>query len=191
MSASILRAVWRGRFAAAAPLALLMLVFAGAAAGQDQWPPPRPPHGGPPGGPPHHRGGPPPLEHVLERNAERLGLDAATEAEIRAISSASRAEGERIRESLDAAHREMRALLSADAPDESAVMQQVERIGALETEAHKSRLRGMLQIRALLTPEQRAVLVEIHKERRARRGERRGGPRRRDELPAPEPHGVE
>jgi len=111
---------------------------------------------------------------VLERNADRLGLDPAVEQEIRAIASASRAESERTRALLDAAHERMHALLAVDLPDEPAVMQQAERIGALETDERKSRLRGMLQIRALLTPEQRALLVEIHEERRSRRGDERG-----------------
>jgi len=75
---------------------------------------------------------------------------------------------------LVAAHEQMHALLAADVPDEAAVMQQAERIGALETDERKTRLRGMLQIRALLTPEQRALLVEIHEARRSRRGDDRG-----------------
>ncbi len=180
--------------ATAVAVALLTLGLAAGASGEERWPRPPPPPGGPPGPPPHHRGGPPPIERVLERNAERLGLDPATEAEIRAISSASRAEGERIRASLDAAHRTMRALLSQDAPAEAEVMRQAEQIGALETEAQKSRLRAMLRIRSLLTPEQRAVLVEIHEERRARRGERRGPPRMqkwRDEPSEREPGAPE
>jgi Spy/CpxP family protein refolding chaperone len=177
MSAGILRTVRRAGCGAVILLALQLFVSASALAGEDRRPPP--PHGGPPGGgPPPHRGDPPPLEHILERNAERLGLDPAVEAEISATSSASRAEGDRLRDSLDEAHREMRELLSSDTPDESAVMKQAERLGALETEANKSRLRGMLKIRSLLTPEQRAVLVEIHEERRSRHGERRRGPGR-------------
>ena len=62
------------------------------------------------------------------------------------------------------AHEEMRNLLSREAPDESAVMQQAEGIGELELEERKNRLRATLQIRALLTLEQRQELIRIREE---------------------------
>jgi Spy/CpxP family protein refolding chaperone len=74
----------------------------------------------------------------------------------------------------------MRRLLGQDRPDEAAVMQQAERIGALEIELHKQRLRTMLRIRALLTPEQRRELVTIH-------GERHRGRQRRPAQTPPQP----
>ena len=46
-------------------------------------------------------------------------------------------------------------------------MQQAEAIGQAETELHKHRLAAMVQIRALLTDEQRAELMEIREETRA------------------------
>jgi Spy/CpxP family protein refolding chaperone len=49
----------------------------------------------------------------------------------------------------------MKTLLAHDTPDESAVMQQIDSIGLAETEMHKHRLGTMLEIRTLLTPEQR------------------------------------
>jgi Spy/CpxP family protein refolding chaperone len=197
---SLHRSTHRRARALLATFAWMLLVSAGSVWGQDERPPPPPPrHGGPPGGPgdgppggpPHHRRGPPPLERVLEHNAERIGLDPAVEEKIGVISSDTRATGERTREALDAAHEKIRVLLSADAPDESEVLEQADRIGALETESQKTRLRGMLRIRALLTAEQRAMLVEIHEERRSRRGERRHRPGRRDGPREPEPDGLE
>ena len=47
------------------------------------------------------------------------------------------------------------------APDEAAVMQHADAIGQAETEMHKHRLATMLEIRALLTPEQRQELTQI------------------------------
>ncbi|MCG8591786.1 MAG: Spy/CpxP family protein refolding chaperone [Proteobacteria bacterium] len=127
-------------------------------------------------GPRHHRRGPPPLHHVLERNADRLGLDASTLAEIRAIGEASRERADRLRDEIRDLHDEMRDLIDRDAPDEPAVMRQAERIGAARTEAHKERLATMLRVRALLTREQRQALVELHRERREERRGRRGPP---------------
>ena len=134
----------------------------------------RPP--GPPGGGRGH--GPPPLDRVLQEHAESLGLAPEVEAEIREISGASRAEGEAIRRSLHETHDALRAMLGSESPDEAEVMSLADEIGALETQAHKSRLRAMLRIRALLTPEQRRALVEINEKRRGRhrRGPPPGGP---------------
>jgi Spy/CpxP family protein refolding chaperone len=127
------------------------------------------------------RGPKPSFDHLLERHAERLGLDDATQARIRAIADARREEGERLAERVRALHGEMRALLDQDAPDTDAVMRQAEAIGAAETEMHKQRLATLLEIRALLTPEQRRELVRIVEERK-----REHGPGRRD-TGSPEP----
>jgi Spy/CpxP family protein refolding chaperone len=45
--------------------------------------------------------------------------------------------------------------LEQEDPDEAAVMEQAEAIGALRTESRKQGLRTLLDVRALLTPEQR------------------------------------
>jgi len=119
-------------------------------------------------GPPHRRG-PPPIDRLLDRHAEQLGLDDETRVRIREIADASRGDAERIRAELRERHAELRQLLGARTPDRDAIMRQAERIGAAKTESQKHRLRTMLQIRALLTPEQREVLVRLHQERRRRR----------------------
>jgi Spy/CpxP family protein refolding chaperone len=105
---------------------------------------------------------------LIEEHAEQLGLDEATLEAIGKIVDEARAEGRELRGELRSAHGEMRALLSQDEPDEAAVMKQAETIGELETELQKHRLRSVLQIRALLTPEQREELVRIRQEFRAR-----------------------
>ena len=159
MSRTSLTNRWSGLTAAA-----LLLASAGAAFG-------KPPHA------PHHgRRGPPLIEQVLERHAERLGLDAQARARIEEIADAAQAESEPLRETLHALHDELRAELAKDAPEEATVMQLAERIGAAETDERKLRLRSMLRIRALLTEQQRAELVKIHAERR--RDEPRHGPPR-------------
>ena len=65
-------------------------------------------------------------------------------------------------------HEGMKALLSQSSPDEAAVMQRVEEIGAVEVEMHKHRLDTMLAIRALLTPEQREEMTRLREESRGR-----------------------
>ena len=154
---------------------LLLAVLLAAAAGA------LPARAGEHGSGPHHE--PPPLDALLERNAERLGLDADTLARVRAIVAASRPEHDRLADELHALRLEMRAQLSADAPDRDAAMQLADRIGAVETALDKHRLATMLEIRTLLTPEQRRELVRIHDERRRAWLEQKT----REEPPPPPP----
>jgi len=145
-------------------------------------------HGGPPAPP----GGPPPCSDpgtLVERHAERLGLDDATVAKIRVVIDGSRERNEEIRRKLDEAHHEMGGLLSAESPDEATVMRQVEKIGAFEVEEHKNRLRAILEIRQMLTPEQRRELVEIRKEAFAGGGPPPGCHGRGPGRGGPPPHG--
>ena len=111
------------------------------------------------------------IERLLERNAERLHLDDATRERIRSLAAAARAKSEPQREALRQLHEEMHALLTSDAPAESAVLAKADEIGGAETALHKERLRTMLAIRALLTPEQRRELVRIHEEFRSQHPE--------------------
>jgi len=117
-----------------------------------------------------HRRGRPPLEEKLERHAARLGLDAETRAGIREIALAARGESEALGEEIQALRSELHRLLAAREPDVPRIMELADRLGEKKTELRKHRLRTMLRIRALLTPEQRAELVEIHRERHRSRG---------------------
>jgi Spy/CpxP family protein refolding chaperone len=140
-------------------LALLLLLAAPLAEAGEK------PHG--------RRHGPPPLDAILERNAERLGIDAETLARIRATADAYRPEHDRLKDEVHALRRELRGLLEAESPDREAVMAVADRIGATETALDKHRLATLLEVRAMLTPEQREELVSIFEERRRERHERK------------------
>jgi Spy/CpxP family protein refolding chaperone len=122
------------------------------------------------------RHGPPPIDRILERHAEELGLSDEVRAEVREIAAAAEQEAEPLRDALSAERDAMHALLAQDAPDPDAVMRQAEAIGAAETEMHKQRLRTLLAVRELLTPEQRRGLVKIFEEKRQRMKEWRKDP---------------
>lgn len=176
LSDTIGRALTRSLLAASLSIAAATL-FLGAACAVAQ-PPPEPGH--------HRRR--PPFEQILELHADRLNLDDATLEKIRAIAVEARKEARPLHERLRESREAMRRLLDQEPPDEGAVMEQAERIGTLEIEVQKQRLRTMLKIRALLTPAQRRELVKIHEERRRhRRGsQRKATPPAADEAtPAP------
>jgi Spy/CpxP family protein refolding chaperone len=102
-------------------------------------------------------------DRFIAEYAERLGLDKETLVTIRTIVDAARTQGETLRADLRQAYAQMRALLSQEGPNEAAVMQQADAIGALELAARKQRLQVMLRIRALLTPAQRQELSRLQK----------------------------
>lgn len=100
----------------------------------------------------------------IDRHGERLGLEAATSAEITKISQASKQEQERLQVKLDEAQAGLRKLLGRGTPDEAAVMKQADEIGSIELAMRKNRLAAMLAIRSLLTEEQRETLLELKDE---------------------------
>jgi Spy/CpxP family protein refolding chaperone len=108
-------------------------------------------------------------DRFIAEYVEPLGLDQETLATIRTMVEASRAQGETLRAALRQAYAQMRAQLSREVPDEAAVMQQADAIGALELAARKQRLQVMLQIRALLTPAQRQGLIRLQETWHTRR----------------------
>jgi Spy/CpxP family protein refolding chaperone len=153
--------------AAAAAFALVACLFqAGSAEAQPRGPEPDRP------------------EHFIGEHADELGLDEGTRTQIEEIVLRSRREAEKLRRAHHQAGRTLRQLLELDEPDEASVMQQADVVGSLESQRLKQRIGSMLEIRALLTPEQRRRLVEI---READGGDRPGRRERREQMRACEP----
>lgn len=135
--------------------ALVALVALAGAAGA------RPPFGGGFFGP--HGGAD--SGRFLEMLADRLEVDEETRGAIDEKFQASREQAEPLRAELHGRHVALREMLRADEPDREAVMAQAERIGELETGLRKLRLATLLEVRALLSDEQRAELAALHEER--------------------------
>jgi len=64
------------------------------------------------------------------------------------------------RGNLQIAQLDLRKLIRVDKPDQRAINAQIDRIGTMRTNLQKSRISSMLEIRAVLTPEQRQQLRE-------------------------------
>ncbi len=120
-----------------------------------------------PEGPRPGRGGPPHDVFLIEKHAERLNLDDKTLEQIRSIVAVSKERSSGLRTELREAHMTMRELLSAETPDEKAVMEQAEKIGTIRNNLAKHHLRVLLQIRPLLTTDQVQELGRIREERRS------------------------
>ena len=124
----------------------------------------------------------------LERLVEELGLDERTLAQVDAIIDASRAKKRTLRRQLREAHQHMRSLLEEETPRETALLEQVDVIGGLRTELRKEQLKTMLRVRALLSPEQRATLLE--RLNKSPRHGRRGFGWHQDSHSSPRPNEV-
>jgi len=139
--------------------------------------------GGPrgPGGPHGPHGGPAgPELFLMERYAEQIGLDEAEIAAIRQAVRASHPEMMALHEEMRAARAKLGELLQQESPDSASVMAQAEVLNSLEGKMLELRLRKTLEIRGMLTPEQRAELVRILDEHRQAREQRRA--ERRQQL---------
>jgi len=109
-------------------------------------------------------------ERFIEEHAEELGLSAETREAMEEIAADSRARSEELREASSADRDAMHALMKEPLPDEDAVMKLSDKMSANHREMKKSRLEAMLEIRKLLTEEQRAKLVEIRESKPRGRG---------------------
>lgn len=107
----------------------------------------------------------------LNRILEQLNLTSEQSAQIEAIKENSKASKEALREQMQAEKQEMRSLLQSDASP-AALTQQHQKLQALRQQKGDNRFQNMLQIREVLTSEQRAQMVELIGQRKERRGQR-------------------
>jgi Spy/CpxP family protein refolding chaperone len=108
----------------------------------------------------------------LEEKLAALELDDQTRASAEQVLARARAESESQREAKREARRVLRELLDQEQPVVEQVMAQADALGALETEAHKAKLRTKLELRALLGPDQWQELRDAFRKNRHGRHER-------------------
>ncbi len=97
----------------------------------------------------------------LDKVAEVIDLDQETRDQIEEISRGVAEENAPRRSAIRKERLLLRALLEDSPPDEAAVMSQVDELSSLQSALWKTRLRAMMQMRALLTPLQREQLVQL------------------------------
>jgi Spy/CpxP family protein refolding chaperone len=139
-------------------------------------------------GGPHGRGGPGGgVEQLanpdrIDGIAERIGLDDATVKRIKDIVYDAHKEEIQLKAAMKTARVDLRRALDDDAPDRAKVMRLVERVGDAGVKHQQHRIGTMLDIRALLTPDQVKQLAQMRRERRMhRKKERKSRRERRDE----------
>ena len=121
------------------------------------------------------------LQVALERHAEELGLTAADVARVRQHVEATRAAGEPLRDRMRSERRRLHELVTADEPSRADVLAQVDALGRAEIAWRRHQAEAMLDLQAMLTPEQRQRLRQFLRDHRPRHGGEGRGPRGRDQ----------
>ncbi len=148
-------------------LLVLSVPFFGTAAAAGQQTPPTAPHSGPGDGmgPPPMEGGRPPMErafHLGPRGrwwnnpelVQKLNLTPDQQKQMETVFEQSRQGLMDLSGTVRQEEMAMRPLLSADAPDESKILAQIDRVAQARAELEKSNARMLLRLRRVLTPEQ-------------------------------------
>jgi Spy/CpxP family protein refolding chaperone len=105
--------------------------------------------------------GPPP--EIMRRALLDAGLSREQVARIQDIIFQAEKEKVELKYRLESARLELQRLLEVAQPDKKAVFEKLEQIGRLEVELRKNRLGLMLDIRALMTPEQWEKVEKFHR----------------------------
>lgn len=106
--------------------------------------------------------------------AKELGVTDDQVAELRDIAYKARLQTIKLRAESETARVELEQLMSADQPDEAAILKAVENAGRIETEIQKARVQETLRVRAMLGEEQVAKLRNaLCEQREERRGDRK------------------
>lgn len=105
----------------------------------------------------------------FKRLLEQLDLTPEQSQEIEAIQEKSRTEKETLRQQMQTKHQEMRSLFTSDSTPEQ-LREQHEQLQALHQQLANNRFEMMLQVREVLTPEQRTQMAELMAQRGRKRG---------------------
>ncbi|MEN8006185.1 MAG: Spy/CpxP family protein refolding chaperone [Candidatus Krumholzibacteriota bacterium] len=115
--------------------------------------------------------------HRLEILAERLELTEEQIAAIKGIREAGQEKNLGLRKKLIRLNHDLQGELLKDEPSEKAALDLVGKIGALRTEMKSNRLKNRLEVRQLLTPEQRDKMLMLKERFKPGKGRHGGGHR--------------
>ena len=105
----------------------------------------------------------------IKKLTEKLDLTEEQSTQIEAIQEKYRAANEENYQQLKQAREEMRSLLSSDA-NPNQLRQQHQEMQSLRQQLGNNRFEAMLEVREVLTPEQRQQMADMMAQRRGKRG---------------------
>lgn len=105
----------------------------------------------------------------MKRKAKELGLSEETLAKIDAVLAEGTAEEEKIREESGAALEKLYAALAQNLPNEKELMSASDKVGEIAARSRTLRMKSVIQVRSLLTPEELEKFMAMRKAASARR----------------------
>ena len=129
-------------------------------------------------------------ERHMERMTKELNLSKEQQAKAKAMHEKHQPAMKAQREKMKPLHDELRKLLEADKVDLAAVRNKLQAISAVNVEMRMLHIQGRLEFESILTPEQKAKMREMHKQRMDKMQDRMKDDkgRGRDEKSGPRPH---
>ena len=105
----------------------------------------------------------------MEKLLQQIDLNSEQTQQIEAIQEQFRSENEALWQEMQDNRQQMETLLSSDTSNEE-LRQQYQQLQSLRQQLSDNRFENMLQIRDVLTPEQRSELAQIMEQKRGRSG---------------------
>ena len=105
----------------------------------------------------------------MKKVLEQLNLTPEQSQQIEAIHERFHSDNETLYQEMRTNHQQLRSLLASDASEEQ-LRQQHQNIQGLRQQLGNNRFETMLQVREILTPEQRTQMAELMEQKRGRRG---------------------
>ncbi|MEM7725198.1 MAG: Spy/CpxP family protein refolding chaperone [Cyanobacteria bacterium P01_A01_bin.45] len=109
----------------------------------------------------------------MQKMFEQLNLTTEQQEQVKSIREKYKADNQGLRQEMRNAKEQMDNLMAGDASD-SQLRQQYQTVRGLKQQLGEKRFEMKLEIREVLTQEQREKLAELKKQRREKRGSRRG-----------------
>ena len=106
---------------------------------------------------------------LMKNKASEIGLSEEDVAKIDAAIEAVKAEEEKLREPSKAAFDKLNEVLAKNLPSEKELMAAADEVGENASKSRALKMKSVIQIRSLLTPEQLEKFMEIRKKATARR----------------------
>ena len=106
---------------------------------------------------------------LMKNRASEIGLSEEDVAKLDAAIESIRAEEEKLREPNKAAFEELREVLAKNLPSEKELMAASDKVAEVASKSRVLKMKSVIQIRSLLTPEQLEKFMEIRKKFNARR----------------------
>jgi len=106
---------------------------------------------------------------LMKNKASEIGLSEEDVAKIDAAIEAVKAEEEKLRESSKAAFDKLNEILAKNLPSEKELMAASNKIAEVASKSRELKMKSVIQMRSLLTPEQLEKFMEFRRQATARR----------------------